>query len=574
MKLVLKYMKPMRAFVAVTLTVKVIATVIELFIPYVLSYILDYMVPAGNIGNVVIWGGVMLLFAVLACLTNIIANRMVSRIARRVTEKTRHELFDRILHLSSRQVDEFTIPSLESRLTSDTYNVHHFVGMSMRMGIRAPIMIVGGIIVTATLDVAMMLIMVITMPLIAVAVGLITKRGIPLFKKSQKSVDSMVRIVREDSQGIRVIKALSKVDYERRRFDKANKQLVSDENKAGINMAASNPIVTVLLNFGLAVVIVVGAYRVQGGLSETGKIIAFIQYFTMISNAMIGITRVFVNYSKGSASAQRIAEVIATEPDLCVESEDKHPAKNTGAHISFENVSFSYLGKKNNISDVSFELGHGETLGIIGATGSGKTTLAQLLMRFYDVDSGNVRIDGRDVRTIPHDELNTKFGVVQQNDFIYAGSIRDNIDFGRDLSDAEIERAAGLAQAEEFILGYDDKYEHLLNSKGTNLSGGQRQRLLISRALAGSPEILVLDDSSSALDYKTDAKLRRAIKEGMDGVTTIIVAQRVSSVMNADLIIVMDDGRIIGKGTHSELLESCSVYKEISDSQIGGAVID
>ena len=195
-------------------------------------------------------------------------------------------------------------------------------------------------------------------------------------------------------------------------------------------------------------------------------------------------------------------------------------------------------------------------------------------MRFYDVDSGNVRIDGRDVRTIPHDELNTKFGVVQQNDFIYAGSIRDNIDFGRDLSDAEIERAAGLAQAEEFILGYDDKYEHLLNSKGTNLSGGQRQRLLISRALAGSPEILVLDDSSSALDYKTDAKLRRAIKEGMDGVTTIIVAQRVSSVMNADLIIVMDDGRIIGKGTHSELLESCSVYKEISDSQIGGAVID
>ena len=574
MKLVLKYMKPMRAFVAVTLTVKVIATVIELFIPYVLSYILDYMVPAGNIGNVVIWGGVMLLFAVLACLTNIIANRMVSRIARRVTEKTRHELFDRILHLSSRQVDEFTIPSLESRLTSDTYNVHHFVGMSMRMGIRAPIMIVGGIIVTATLDVAMMLIMVITMPLIAIAVGLITKRGIPLFKKSQRSVDSMVRIVREDSQGIRVIKALSKVDYERRRFDKANKQLVSDENKAGINMAASNPIVTVLLNFGLAVVIVVGAYRAQGGLSETGKIIAFIQYFTMISNARIGITRVFVNYSKGSASAQRIAEVIATEPDLCVESEDKHPAKNTGAHISFENVSFSYLGKKNNISDVSFELGHGETLGIIGATGSGKTTLAQLLMRFYDVDSGNVRIDGRDVRTIPHDELNTKFGVVQQNDFIYAGSIRDNIDFGRDLSDAEIERAAGLAQAEEFILGYDDKYEHLLNSKGTNLSGGQRQRLLISRALAGSPEILVLDDSSSALDYKTDAKLRRAIKEGMDGVTTIIVAQRVSSVMNADLIIVMDDGRIIGKGTHSELLESCSVYKEISDSQIGGAVID
>ena len=574
MKLVLKYMKPMRLFVIFTLTVKVIATVIELFIPYVLSYILDDMVPAGNITNVVIWGVIMLMFAVLACVTNIIANRMVSRIARRVTEKTRHELFERILHLSARQVDEFTIPSLESRLTSDTYNVHHFVGMSMRMGIRAPIMILGGIVVTATLDPAMMLIMVLTMPLIAVAVGLITMRGIPLFKKSQGSVDSMVRIVREDSQGIRVIKALSKVDYERRRFDKANKQLVADENKAGINMAASNPIVTVLLNFGLAVVIIVGAYRVIGGLSETGKIIAFIQYFTMISNAMIGITRVFVNYSKGSASAQRIAEVINTEPDLCTYSEDKYPSVSTKAHISFENVSFSYLGKKNDISNVSFELLHGQTLGIIGATGSGKTTLGQLLMRFYDVDSGSVRIDGRDVRTISHEELNTKFGVVQQNDFIYAGTIRDNIDFGRGLDDADIERAARIAQAEEYILDYDDKYDHLLNSKGTNLSGGQRQRLLISRALAGSPEILILDDSSSALDYKTDAKLRKAIKDEMGDITTVVVAQRVSSVMNSDIIIVLDEGKIIGMGKHDELIENCPVYKEISDSQIGGAVID
>jgi len=574
MKLVLKYIKPMRFFVIFTLIIKVTATVIELFIPYVLSHILDNVVPSHRINSIVFWGGVMLLFSILACLTNIWANRMVAKIARRVTEKTRHELFEKILRLSSRQIDKFTIPSLESRLTSDTYNVHHFVGMSLRMGIRAPIMIIGGIIVTATLDWAMMLIMVITMPLIAVAVGLITRRGIPLFKKSQKSVDSMVRIVREDSQGIRVIKALSKVDYEKRRFDKANKQLVADENKAGINMAASNPIVTVLLNFGLAVVIVVGAYRVQGGLSETGKIIAFIQYFTMISNAMIGITRVFVNASKGMASAQRISEVIDTEPDLSVADEVIYPVTETDAHISFDNVSFSYLGVSDNVSDVSLELRRGQTLGIIGATGSGKTTLIQLLMRFYDVREGAVRIDGRDVRTISHDELNSKFGVVMQNDFIYAGSIRENIDFGRGLSDGQIERAARLAQAEEFILGYEDGYDHILNSKGTNLSGGQRQRLLISRALAGSPEILVLDDSSSALDYKTDAKLRRAIKEGMDGVTTVVVAQRVSSVMNSDIIIVMDGGRVIGKGTHDELLRDCDVYREISDSQIGGAIID
>jgi ATP-binding cassette subfamily B protein len=294
----------------------------------------------------------------------------------------------------------------------------------------------------------------------------------------------------------------------------------------------------------------------------------------MISNAMIGITRVFVNYSKGSASAQRIAEVINTEPDLRTESEDKYPRALTNAHITFDNVSFSYLGKINNISNVSFELAHGQTLGIIGATGSGKTTLIQLLMRFYDVDSGSVRIDGRDVRTIPHEELNTKFGVVQQNDFIYAGTIRDNIDFGRGLDDADIERAARLAQAEEYILGYDDKYDHQINSKGTNLSGGQRQRLLISRALAGSPEILILDDSSSALDYKTDANLRLALSDALPNSTVITVAQRVSSVKNCDLILVIDEGEIIGCGKHEELMASCTEYKEISDSQMGGAFLE
>ena len=574
MRLLLDYLKPYRWYIALTLTVKIAATLVELAIPYILSYILDDVVPTEQVRSILLWGGVMLLCAGLACLGNVIANRMAAKTAKNCTERIRHTLFERVLSLSARQMDEFTIPSLESRLTSDTYHVHHFVGMSMRIGVRAPILLVGGVIVTATLDPVLTLIMVLVLPLISVSVWLISRKGIPLFKKNQKSVDSMIRVVREDAQGIRVIKALSKTDYERRRYDAANRQLVEDEQKAGITMAASNPLVTLILNLGLVSVILVGAVRVNGGLTETGKIIAFIQYFTLISNAMIGITRIFVHYSKGAASAQRIQEVIRTEPDLTVREESEYPRKEGEPYLVFDKVSFSYLGKKQNLSDISFALERGQSLGIIGATGSGKTTLIQLLMRFYDVGEGSIRIGGRDVRTIPHEELNTMFGVVMQNDFLYTGSIAENIRFGREISDEEIRRAAALAQASDFIEAYEDGYEHPLQAKGTNVSGGQKQRLLIARALAGAPQILVLDDASSALDYQTDSRLRRSIREHMGEVTTVVVAQRVSSVMNSDLILVLDEGRILGMGRHEELLRTCPIYREISDSQIGGAILE
>lgn len=574
MKFISKYMKGLEWYIAINLFIKVTATVFELFIPYILGHILDNVVPTNSVISIVTWGVVMIICAVLACVGNIVANRMAARTARNTTERIRHALFDRTMRLSSAQIDRFTIPSLESRLTSDTYHVHHFLGMIMRMGVRAPILLVGGVLVTLTLDPVLTLVMIVTLPLIGLSVGLISRRGVPLFKQSQRSVDGMIRVVREDAQGIRVIKALSKVDYERRRYDAANKRLVGDETKASTTMALSNPLVTLLLHLGLVAVIVVGAFRVNGNLSQTGTIIAFIQYFTMISNAMIGLTRIFVHSSKGMASAQRISEVIYTDADLVTDSEEKYPPTDTEATISFENVSFSYRGKMDNLAGVSFALNKGQSLGIIGSTGCGKTTLTQLLMRLYDVREGNVRINGRDVRTIPHDELNKKFGVVMQNDFIYAGSVRENIDFGRGLSDDELMRAARIAQAAEFIDGFEDGLDHHLNSKGTNLSGGQRQRLLISRAVAGNPEILVLDDSSSALDYKTDAALRAALRENMGQVTTVIVAQRVSSIMHCDLILVLENGRIIGRGTHDDLMESCSIYKEISDSQIGGAFLD
>ncbi len=574
MKMLFKYMSSMKWYVALTLTVKVLASLIELAIPYVLSHILDNVVLTKSVMQIVFWGVVMLVCSLLACVGNIVANRMAAKVARNSTRRIRHDLFAATMRLSSRQIDEYTIPSLESRLTSDTYHVHHFMGMAMRMGVRAPMLLIGGVIITLTLDPVLALVMIVTLPLIGLSVTYISRRGVPLFRKTQRSVDGMIRVVREDAQGIRVIKALSKVDFERRRYDKANRQLVEDEKRAATTMALSNPLVTFLLNLGLVSVIVVGAYRVNGDLSQPGKIIAFIQYFTMISNAMIALSRIFTHSSKSAASAQRISEVISTSPDLCVQSEDEFPRVYNDVFIRFDDVSFAYKGRRDTLSHISFSLERGQSLGIIGATGSGKTTLVQLLMRLYDVDKGEVCIDGRDVRTIPHAELNTRFGVVMQNDFIYAGSIRDNIDFGRGLDDDSLLRAAEIAQASEFISAFEDGLDHHLNSKGTNLSGGQRQRLLITRALASNPEILVLDDSSSALDYKTDARLRRAIRESMTDVTTVIVAQRVSSIMHCDLILVLEDGKIIGKGTHEALMQTCSVYREISESQIGGAFVD
>ncbi|MBQ8345735.1 MAG: ABC transporter ATP-binding protein [Clostridia bacterium] len=574
MKLLFRYLKPFRSFILLTLLIKTAGTLIELAIPYILSHILDVAVPNGVVPVILFWGVAMILCALLALLGNITANRMAAKVARNVTEKLRHALFTRTMSLSGRQIDRFTVPSLESRLTSDTYHVHHFIGMSMRMGVRAPILLIGGLAVTAVLDHRLTLIMAAVLPFIGVSMWWITKKGIPLFRQSQQSVDRMIRIVREDAGGIRVIKALSKTDYERRKYDEANRRLVADEQKASATMALSNPLVTLFLNLGLVCVILLGAFLVNEDRSSPGKIIAFIQYFTMISMATISLSRIFVNYSKGAASAKRIEEVITTEEDLTLRSEEELPPKQGEEHIVFEHVSFSYLGHKDNLSDLSFSVPKGGTLGIIGATGSGKTTLLALLMRLYDTDCGSIRIDGRDVRTIPREELSSRFGAVMQNDFLYTESIAENIRFGRPLTEEAVQRAARLAMAEEFITAYDDGYDHLLVAKGANLSGGQKQRLLIARALAGDPDILILDDASSALDYKTDAALRRNLREQMKNSTTLIVAQRVSSVMYADRILVLDEGRIIGSGTHEELLRSCSVYHEISRSQIGGAILE
>ena len=569
MKKVIEYMRPSFSLLFLGVTIKFIGALMDLFLPWVLSHIIDEVVPLNSMKLIALWGGVMFLCALTALITNIIANRMAAKVARNTTERLRHELFSKILYLSSSQIDEMTLPSLELRLTSDTYHVHRMITMMQRMGIRAPILLIGGIAITLTLDPVLTAVLICTLPFISLLVLTVTRKGFPMYKQLQSKTDYMVRVVRENIAGVRVIKALSKTEHEKTRFHTANQEVIKMEKKAGYTMSLTSPIMNLLLNTGLTLVILVGAYRVNAGTTEPGKILAFMSYFTIILNAMMAVTRIFVMYSRGSASASRIEEVLNMPVELIpIEKENV----NEEEHIVFDHVNFSYQKKENNLTDISFKLKRGETLGILGPTGSGKSTIINLLLRLYDADSGEIRISGKPVQSLTPEELYTKFGIVFQNDFVVAESIRENIAFGRSLTDEQIEAASQNAQAFEFISGLDDRFDHQVAARGNNLSGGQKQRLLIARALADHPEILILDDSSSALDYKTDANLRKILNEKYSDITTIIIAQRISSLMHADHIIILEDGEILGQGKHQELLESCDLYRMISENQMGGEV--
>ena len=561
-----RYLRPYWAYMALTMAIKLLGAVLELKIPDLMETILDEVVPTGDTQRIFLYGGLMLLCAFGCLAGNVLANRMSAVSSGKITLAIRHDLFARLQDLSARQLDELTVSSAESRLTSDTYNINQLLARLQRIGVRAPILLFGGIVMMLQMDAALALILIALLPIIAVVVYFVTKTSLPLYTRQQSVLDQVVRTVQENITGIRVIKALSKTEYEKERFHKVNSQLTAIDQKAGTVTAITNPSASLTLNLGLTLVVVIGAFRVNDGQMLPGVIVAFLQYFTMILNAMLGVTRIFVMYSKGEASARRVADVLATPADLEVIPEE--PAEEAAPHIEFRDVTFSYTGIGKNIDSLNFRLEHGQTLGILGATGSGKSTILSLLMRLYDPDQGQVLIDGRDIRSYTPEELRKKFGVVFQNDFQMEGTIADNIRFFRDLSDARLDAAAADAQA-EFISLRDGQMDAEVQVRGNNLSGGQKQRLLIARALAGDPEILILDDSSSALDYRTDAKLRRALRENYRNTTTVLVAQRISSLRHADLILVLHDGTVIGAGTHDQLMASCEEYRIIAETQMG-----
>ena len=573
MKLIFRYMKTFASAIILSMFLKLLGTFFELVLPYILEHMIDDVVPSGNMNSVIFWGIAMIFTAVFCWLFNIFANHTAVRNAHLISYRVRKDLFDKTINLSGSQFDAFGLPSLTSRMTSDSYNVQSFAQSFQTLCVRAPIMLVGGIIVTMTIDPVLSMILCIMVPILLTVVFSVSRHGIPLYNKVQTRLDDVTRVLRENITGIRVIKALSKTEYETERFHDINQKMTDQDMSANTFMAIPGPSMQLSLNIGLSLVVLIGAYRVNAGVMKPGVILAFLTYFNLIMMSVMALNRIFMMTSKASASADRIALVLAAKDEPVIHT-DTQPDP-SDAYIHFDHVSFSYRRQQSNtemencLSDIDFTMPKGGTLGIIGPTGCGKTTIINLLMRFYDVSEGAVYINGRDVRSYAKDELHSMFGTVFQNDIVFNDTLRQNILFGRDLSDEQLNNAIEDAQAKEYVSQLKEGLDYKADIKGANLSGGQKQRLLISRALAGNPDILILDDSSSALDYKTDSLLRKAISEHHRDSTLIMVAQRVSSIQNADQILVLEDGRCIGKGTHQQLLESCEYYRSIYESQMG-----
>ena len=567
MKRILNYFKPNIFRVILCLFIKITGVILELFIPIVLSYILDVVVVTGTIIHIALYGLLMILLSAGGFIGNCKANQIAASLARNVTINLRKDLFTKIMSLSAEQIDEVTMPSLVARMSSDTYNIHQMCGMILRLGVRAPMLLIGGTIATLFLDPMLTVIMIMILPLVAIVLYITSKIGIPLYSSVQTSIDKMVLTLRENMSGARVIKALSKEDYEKERFNKVNQEVMKYELKSSNTMTTLNPMINIILNFGLILVLVAGAMRVNSGVILPAKVLAFSTFFTMILNALIALNRMITVISKAYASSKRIDYIFDLGCDLKKEEKDG----TSKSFIEFRNVSFSYLGIHNNLSNISFKLNKGETLGIIGSTGSGKSTIINLLLRLYDVNEGAIYLNGKDVRNYSLHKLKSYFGTALQYDTLFADNIYNNVDFYRNLPKKNIVKAIDNAQA-KFVNELEEKDKTILTAKGTNLSGGQRQRLIIARALASNPKVLILDDASSALDYKTDASLRKAIKTNYDKTTQIIISARVSSIMHADKIIVLENGVINGYGTHIELLNTNDIYKEIYDSQLGGGI--
>lgn len=567
--------------VALCVFIKLLATFSELLLPYILEHIIDDVAPMGSLSLALFWGAVMFAAALVCRQLNVWANRRGVQNAHNVSYDVRQALFQKTVNLSGEQFDAFGLPSLISRMTSDSYNVQSAMQQLQTLCVRAPMLLVGGTVMALIMDPSLAMILVALLPVLILVVLAVYLRGLPMYRQVQGRLDEVVRIMRENITGIRVVKALSKTEHEKRRFAQANDAMTDSDIAAGTVMAVPSPLMQLCLNGGLALVVFTGAGRVNAGALEPGVILAFLTYFNMINMGLMGLSRIFMTMSRAAASAGRIGQVLQAEESQRVlpPQEAKSPAG--PGFLRFEHVDFSYgedsadaagfagEAREKALSDVSFSLDRGESLGVIGPTGCGKSTIINLLLRFYDADGGGVFVDGRDVRTYEKDELRRKFGVCFQSGMVFQDTLRANVDFGRELEEAALRSAVEDAQAAEYIDALEDGLDHRADIKGANLSGGQKQRLLVARALAGKPEVLILDDSSSALDYRTDASLRRAITRNYREAALILVAQRVSSVMGMTRILVLDNGKCVGCGTHEELMETCAPYRETYQLQMG-----
>lgn len=563
-----RYLKHFKLHVSLGPACKLIEAIFELIVPLVMADIIDNGIATGD--ESIIWqGGLkLIIFAVCGLSFTLVCQYMASVASQGVGTMLRRDLYAHINTLSYREIDRMGTSALVTRIANDVNQVQTAVAMLIRLVIRAPFLVIGATIMAMTIDLKLSLIFFGSMIAIVLIMFPIMKITVKLFKKQQRSLDGISRITRENLSGVRVVRAFSRQEYEKQRFEENAEEYRKFALKAGRINALLNPAIFIVVNVAYLLIVYFGGSMVSvDGLTQ-GQVIALVNYMTQISLALVVVANLVTIFTKAAASSARINEVFDTKSSV-VGAETMPETDENAPAVEFRNVSFSYLdeGGENSLEKLSFTLGKGEVLGVIGGTGSGKTTLVNLLARFYDTTSGEVLIKGVNVKDYTDKELRRVIGIVPQKTELLSGSLRDNMAMGReDISDDDIQKALEIAQAKEFTDNLEEGLSARVLSGGKNFSGGQKQRLAIARAIAKSPEILILDDSSSALDYATDAKLRKALKE-LSGMTCVIVSQRANSIRHADKIIVLDDGEIAGIGTHAQLLRECEVYREICLTQ-------
>ena len=564
-----RFLKPFALAGIVTVILVAAQAGTELFLPTLLADIIDKGVANGDIAYILRVGGLMLAVTLGGMACAVVAALLSAQVGMGFGRDLRRQVFTRVEGFSLHEFDLIGTPSLITRTTNDITQVQMFTMIVMRMLIMAPIMAIGGVIMALQRDAKLTWVLAVVIPILAVVISLIAGRAMPLFRAIQSKIDRINLVLREGLTGVRVVRAFNRIEHEKQRFDAANIDLTATSIKVNKIMALMFPLMMLIMNFTTVAIIWFGAKRINLGEMQVGSLMAFIQYAMQILFSLLMVSFLFIMLPRAAASAGRINQVLDVTPGIN-DAKTTRKADEEQGYVEFKDVTFAYPGAEEPaIRNVSFSAKPGETTAIIGGTGSGKSTLVNLIPRFYDVASGSILVDGVDIRQIEQEKLRAKLGFVSQKAVLFNDTIANNIRFGReDATDEEVARAAETAQAQEFILAMPEGFESVVAQGGTNVSGGQKQRIAIARALVRKPEIYIFDDTFSALDFATDARLRAALKKETAEATVIIVAQRVNTVMDADRIIVLDDGEVVGMGTHKELIRTCEVYREIVSSQL------
>lgn len=565
-----RYLKSFKKEVILGPIFKLTEAIFELIVPLVMARIIDIGVKNGDLNYVLKMGLVMILLGIIGLSCALTCQYFAAKASQGFGTIVRNDLFKHINTLSHAEIDQIGTPSLITRLTNDVNQLQLAVAMLIRLAVRVPFLIIGSAVMAMMLDIKLSLIFFMVIPILTLTIYLIMSKSVPYYRVIQAKLDKISLITRENLEGIRVIRAFSKQKTEAERFNEASDDLLKTSVNVGKISALLNPLTYVIMNFAIIAILWCGGIRVEEGALTQGQIIAFVNYMTQILLALVVLANLVVIFTKASASATRVNEIFDTHSAVVEQTKENKADTNKAPKIVFRDVCFSYgSSDEEALSHISFSIEKGETVGIIGGTGAGKSTVINLLPRFYDATQGEILIDGINVKEYSFDDLRQKIGMVPQKVVLFSGTLRENLKWAyEEATDKQIEKALKIAQAYEFVEHLPEKYETYIVQDGKNLSGGQRQRLTIARALVRNPEILVLDDSASALDFATEAKLRKALKEETKEMTVLMISQRVSTIKNADKILVLDDGKLVGIGSHQQLIEQCDVYKEICLSQL------